>query len=83
MPMTLKGALKDDELAMSRGYVQLLPETDTAGRAIIYIDWSSHEPCLGYTEESMVRLGCAVFVSFSPVRAISTSHSLPPFVLIQ
>jgi hypothetical protein len=42
MPMTLKGALKDDELAMSRGYVQLLPETDTAGRAIIYIDWSSH-----------------------------------------
>lgn len=56
LPMTLKGALKDDSLALSRGYVQLLPETDTAGRAVVYIDWSSHEPSVGYTEESMVRL---------------------------
>ncbi len=53
--MTLKGALKDDSLALSRGYVQLLPETDTAGRAVVYIDWSSHEPSVGYSEESMVR----------------------------
>lgn len=57
LPMTLKGALKDDSLALSRGYVQLLPETDTAGRAILYIDWSSHEPSVGYSEESMVRPG--------------------------
>ena len=54
-PMTLKGALKDDSLALSRGYVQLLPKTDTAGRAVCYIDWSSHEPSVGYTEDSMVR----------------------------
>jgi hypothetical protein len=74
MPMTIKGALIDDQLAMNRGYVQLLPETDTAGRAIIYIDWSRHEPSLGYTEESMVRLEdfnrpfifpCCRHVSFS------------------
>ena len=54
--MTLKGALKDDGLALSRGYVQLLPNTDTAGRAVCYIDWSSHEPSVGYSEDSMVRL---------------------------
>lgn len=53
-PMTLKGAMRDDSLALSRGYVQLLPETDTAGRAVIYIDWSSHEPSVGYSEESLV-----------------------------
>mmetsp|Transcript_14447 Transcript_14447/g.31336 ORF Transcript_14447/g.31336 Transcript_14447/m.31336 type:complete len:498 (-) Transcript_14447:88-1581(-) len=56
LPMTLKGALKDDSLALSRGYVQLLPETDTAGRAVVYIDWSSHEPSVGYSEESMHRV---------------------------
>ena len=52
--MTLKGALQDDSLPLSRGYVHLLPETATAGRAVIYIDWSSHEPSVGYSEESMV-----------------------------
>mmetsp|Transcript_34364 Transcript_34364/g.58306 ORF Transcript_34364/g.58306 Transcript_34364/m.58306 type:complete len:483 (+) Transcript_34364:94-1542(+) len=56
VPMTLKGALKEDSLALSRGYVQLLPETDTAGRAVVYIDWSSHEPSVGYSEESMHRV---------------------------
>ncbi|KAL7539603.1 hypothetical protein ACHAWF_006459 [Thalassiosira exigua] len=56
LPMTLKGALKDDSLALSRGYVQLLPETDTSGRAVVYIDWSSHEPTVGYSEESMHRV---------------------------
>lgn len=56
LPMSLKGALKDDSLALSRGYVQLLPETDTAGRAVVYIDWSSHEPSVGYSEESMHRV---------------------------
>lgn len=56
LPMTLKGALKDDSLALSRGYVQLLPETDTAGRAVVYIDWSSHEPSVGYSKESMHRV---------------------------
>ncbi|KAL9181444.1 hypothetical protein ACHAXT_010249 [Thalassiosira profunda] len=55
-PMTLKGAMRDDSLALSRGYVQLLPETDTAGRAVVYIDWSSHEPSVGYSEESMLRV---------------------------
>jgi hypothetical protein len=63
--MTIKGALIDDQLAMNRGYVQLLPETDTAGRAIIYIDWSRHEPSLGYTEESMVRRGYYLSFTFS------------------
>jgi hypothetical protein len=82
MPMTLKGALKDDELAMNRGYFQLLPETDTAGRAIIYIDWSNHEPSLGYTEGSMVRLGGCGFCFISPLESILTSCSLPLFVLI-
>ncbi len=55
LPLTLKGALKDDSLAFSRGYVQLLPETDTAGRAVLYVDWSCHEPAIGYSEDSMVR----------------------------
>ena len=61
--MTLKGALKDDSLALSRGYVQLLPKTDTAGRAVCYIDWSSHEPSVGYTEDSMVRFYKIIFIS--------------------
>jgi hypothetical protein len=54
LPLTLKGALKDDSLALSRGYVQILPQTDTAGRALIYVDWSCHEPGVGYPAESMV-----------------------------
>ena len=56
LPLTLKGALKDDSLALSRGYVQLLADTDTAGRAVLYLDWSSHEPSIGYSEESMHRV---------------------------
>ena len=56
MDITLQGAMKDDSLALSRGYVQILPETDTAGRTVCYIDWSSHEPSVGYTEESMHRV---------------------------
>jgi len=56
LPLTLKGALKDDSLALSRGYVQLLADTDTAGRAVLYLDWSSHEPSIGYSQESMHRV---------------------------
>jgi len=56
LPITLKGALKDDSVALSRGYVQLLPSTDSAGRAVLFIDWSCHEPSLGYTEDSLVRV---------------------------
>ncbi|KAL7450329.1 hypothetical protein ACHAWC_002272 [Mediolabrus comicus] len=56
LPLTLKGALKDDSLALSRGYVQLLADTDTAGRAVLYLDWSSHEPSIGYSEDSMHRV---------------------------
>mmetsp|Transcript_19931 Transcript_19931/g.41805 ORF Transcript_19931/g.41805 Transcript_19931/m.41805 type:complete len:670 (+) Transcript_19931:211-2220(+) len=56
LPLTLKSALKDDSLALSRGYVQLLPETDASGRAILYLDWSAHEPKMGYSEESMHRV---------------------------
>jgi hypothetical protein len=56
LPLTLKGALKDDSLALSRGYVQLLAETDSAGRAVLYLDWSSHEPSIGYSQESMQRV---------------------------
>ena len=56
LPLTLKGALKDDALALSRGYVQLLADTDTAGRAVLYLDWSSHEPSIGYSEDSMHRV---------------------------
>lgn len=52
----MKGALKDDSLALSRGYVQLLADTDTAGRAVLYLDWSSHEPSIGYSQESMHRV---------------------------
>lgn len=56
LPLTLKGALKDDSLALSRGYVQLLADSDTAGRAVLYLDWSSHEPSIGYSQESMQRV---------------------------
>ncbi|KAL3784797.1 hypothetical protein HJC23_013837 [Cyclotella cryptica] len=56
LPLTLKGALKDDSLALSRGYVQILPQADTAGRAVIYVDWSCHEPSIGYSVESMHRV---------------------------
>ncbi|KAL3788443.1 hypothetical protein ACHAWO_007398 [Cyclotella atomus] len=56
LPLTLKGALKDDSLALSRGYVQILPQPDTAGRALIYVDWSCHEPSVGYSVESMHRV---------------------------
>ena len=54
LPMTVRDALKDDSLALSRGYVQLLPESDTVGRAVCYIDWSNHAPSVGYSEDSMV-----------------------------
>ena len=54
LPLTLKGALKEDSLALSRGYVQILPQPDTSGRALVYVDWSCHEPSIGYTVESMV-----------------------------
>mmetsp|Transcript_23235 Transcript_23235/g.54806 ORF Transcript_23235/g.54806 Transcript_23235/m.54806 type:complete len:496 (-) Transcript_23235:53-1540(-) len=56
LPLTLKGALSEDSLALSRGYVQLLPCNDSAGRAVIFMDWSCHEPGIGYDQSSMVRV---------------------------
>lgn len=80
--MTLKGALKDDSLALSRGYVQLLPKPDTAGRAICYIDWSSHEPSVGYTEDSMVRLEITSQIFSLPLDIlIDFQLSYPYFVM--
>ena len=67
LPLTLKGALSEDSLALSRGYVQLLPCNDSAGRAVIFMDWSCHEPGVGYDQSSMVRIN-------SPAAHDVTSH---------
>ena len=68
LPLTLKGALSEDSLALSRGYVQHLPCNDSAGRAVVFMDWSCHEPGVGYDQSSMVR------THFPVVHAVA-SHS--------
>lgn len=54
-PMDKSGVLREeDALALDRGVLQLLPQKDLDGRALIFYDPSRHDPKLGYSNESMV-----------------------------
>jgi len=53
-PLTLDKALKDDDVALSTGFAQLLPKKDKTGRSMLWIDPACVDP-EKYTRESMVR----------------------------
>ena len=54
LPLTLEGALKDDEVALNMGFIQSTEHADAAGRRIILGDPSKLKKEL-YTRDSMVR----------------------------
>jgi hypothetical protein len=54
LPMTLDGALKDDEVALSIGFARLVPAKDPVGRSIVFVDPSKLDSSK-YERESMVR----------------------------
>lgn len=54
LPLTQSGALIDDSLALSRGLIQLLPDRDVLGRAMLFYEISRHDCKLGYSDTSMV-----------------------------
>lgn len=57
LPMDKSGALKEeDNVALERGVVQILPQRDTDGHALVFYDPSRHDPKLGYSNESMLRV---------------------------
>mmetsp|Transcript_3928 Transcript_3928/g.5295 ORF Transcript_3928/g.5295 Transcript_3928/m.5295 type:complete len:294 (-) Transcript_3928:389-1270(-) len=53
-PLTLDKALRDDEAALSNGFIRLMPTKDNTGRPIIWIDPSFLDDTK-YTRESMAR----------------------------
>eukprot|EP00571_Detonula_confervacea_P006130 CAMPEP_0172314744 /NCGR_PEP_ID=MMETSP1058-20130122/23296_1 /TAXON_ID=83371 /ORGANISM="Detonula confervacea, Strain CCMP 353" /LENGTH=498 /DNA_ID=CAMNT_0013028685 /DNA_START=66 /DNA_END=1562 /DNA_ORIENTATION=+ len=56
-PMDKSGALKDeDALALDRGVIQLLPQKDLDGHALIFYDPSRHDTKSCYSNESMLRV---------------------------
>jgi len=54
LPMTLDGAMKDDEAAVQMKYLQVATETDPNGRAILLFDFSK-EAC-EVSSESLLRV---------------------------
>lgn len=55
--MDKSGALKgEDSVALDQGMLQLLPVKDLNGRGLIFYDPSRHDPKLGYSNESMLRV---------------------------
>ncbi|KAL7536028.1 hypothetical protein ACHAXR_006871 [Thalassiosira sp. AJA248-18] len=57
LPMDKSGSLKqEDAVALERGMIQLLPQKDVDGHAVIFYDPSRHDPKLGYSSDSMLRV---------------------------
>lgn len=54
LPMTLDGALKDDEAAVELGYLQVAKETDPDGRAILLFDFNKEANDI--SSESLLRV---------------------------
>jgi len=54
LPMTLDGALKDDQVALSLGFARLMPAKDPVGRSIVFVDPSKLDSTK-YQRESMCR----------------------------
>lgn len=55
LPLTLSGALRDDEVGLSMGFIILSPERDISGRAIVIVDQSKLER-KNYTRNMMLRV---------------------------
>mmetsp|Transcript_44654 Transcript_44654/g.136200 ORF Transcript_44654/g.136200 Transcript_44654/m.136200 type:complete len:232 (-) Transcript_44654:521-1216(-) len=55
LPLNLSGALRDDEVGLSMGFITLSPERDSSGRAVLIVDQSKLER-KNYTRNMMVRL---------------------------
>ena len=59
LPLSQSGALRDDSSALSVGLVQLLPQRDLAGRALIFFDPSRYDTKSSkYSNDSLVRSFC-------------------------
>mmetsp|Transcript_22269 Transcript_22269/g.53941 ORF Transcript_22269/g.53941 Transcript_22269/m.53941 type:complete len:487 (-) Transcript_22269:266-1726(-) len=55
--MDKSGALKgEDSVALDQGMLQLLPVKDLDSRGLLFYDPSRHDPKLGYSNESMLRV---------------------------
>lgn len=55
LPLTISGALRDDEVGLGMGFILLSPERDSSGRAIIIVDQSKLER-KNYTRNMMLRV---------------------------
>jgi hypothetical protein len=51
LPMTLRGALRDDRVALEAGMIQLIPGMDASGRTLMWVPMKKRE---GYTANSAV-----------------------------
>jgi len=57
LPMDKSGSLREeDSLALDQGLLQLLPQKDDNGHALLFFDPSRHNPKLGYSNDSMLRV---------------------------
>jgi len=50
LPVTLRGAMKDDAFAIFQGIIRILPSRDNRGRVITFVDHNNYKPGLCSTE---------------------------------